>query len=128
VSRGVLWLVATLGLVLACAPGADPLEGRAERIEARLLASCSCHPKKIEGLPIEREIRAEIRRLLAEDLDDDAILWAVLERHGTALLEAGIEDVEVRAAAVLVETAVILLLSAAVLLLQLRRSPRRAES
>jgi hypothetical protein len=81
-----------LGILLACAPeGGDPLDGRAQRIEQRLLASCSCHPTKIEGLPLEREIRAEIRRLLAENLDDDAILWAVLKTHGTALLEAGIE-------------------------------------
>ena len=98
--RGVLCLVAAVGLLLACAAGeSDPVEARAQQLEARLLASCSCHPNKIAGLPIEREIRAEIRRLLEEDLDDDAILWAVLERHGKALLEAGIDDVEVRAAA-----------------------------
>ncbi len=114
-------LVALLvGCALGCAPETD--EGaRAVRIERQLLASCSCHPKKIEGLPLQTEIRGAIRAGIAGGLDDNAILWQVLERHGTALLRAGIEDVALRAKAALGVTAFCLLLGSGAFLLQLRR-------
>lgn len=118
----LLLALALLG-VLGCADDPDPLETRAARIEERLLATCSCHPKRIVGLPLEREIRAAIRRGIEAGQEDDAILWAVLQTHGTALLEAGIEDVAQRAAMAAVETVLILLLAGGALLLQLRRRP-----
>lgn len=97
------------------------VDARAASIEHKLLASCSCHPKKIAGLPLETEIRAAIREGIAEGKDDDAVLWAVLQTHGTALLAAGIQDLEARAAAFSVETGGLVVLGLGVLLLQLRR-------
>ena len=108
-------------LLGGCAGEPSSVDARRAAIEERLLASCSCHPKKIAGLPLEAAIRKEIRVGIAQGLDDDAILWQVLQIHGTALLEAGIEDLELRARAVLVETPLVLLLGGAALLLQLRR-------
>ncbi len=107
---------------LACAGESDPGELRAARLEQQLLASCSCHPKKIAGLPLEREIREAIAAGIAGGDDDGTILWSVLQSHGTALLSAGIEDVELRARAVIALVPLCLFLGAAALLLQLRRA------
>jgi hypothetical protein len=114
-------LLVLLAIASGCASESDPLADRAARIEARLLASCSCHPKKIEGLTVEREIRTQIRTLIGQGLDDDEILWATLMAHGTELLEAGIEDATLRATVAMAETGAILLVACGVLLLQLRR-------
>lgn len=122
--RGALAaLLLSLAVVSGCGGGADrdPVAERASLIEARLLASCSCHPRKIEGLTVEREIRTQIRTLIGQGLDDDEILWATLMAHGTELLEAGIEDATLRANVALAETGAILVVACAVLLLQLRR-------
>jgi hypothetical protein len=117
--------IAILGLLLALGPGcADDVgleESRAQRIEQQLLASCSCHPRKIEGLEIERQIRTAIASLIDQGLDDDAILWSVLQQHGAELLSAGVEDVELRARVAFIEVGGILLVAGGVLLLQLRR-------
>jgi hypothetical protein len=115
---------AVLALALVAAPACERAVGtdaRAAAIEHELLASCSCHPKKIAGLPLEAEIRAAIREGIAEGKDDDAVLWAVLQTHGTALLAAGIQDLQARAAAFSVESGALVLLGLGVLLLQLRR-------
>ncbi|HKC52367.1 MAG TPA: hypothetical protein VKF60_16365 [Myxococcota bacterium] len=114
----------TLSLALLAAPACERAPGadaRAASIEHKLLASCSCHPKKIAGLPLELEIRSAIREGMAEGLDDDAVLWRVLQTHGTALLAAGIQDLEARAAAFAAETGVLIVAGLGVLLLQLRR-------
>lgn len=114
-------IAATLvALALGCAAELDGPHARAARIEQQLLASCSCHPKKIEGLALEQEIRSSILLGIERGLDDDAILWATLERHGRALLEAGIADIAERARAVLVIAPLSLLLAAVAFLLQLR--------
>lgn len=116
--------LAALALALACVgspDGADPVDARAARLERQLLASCSCHPKQIAGLEVERDIRAAIRAGIAAGHDDGDILWSVLQAHGTELLTAGVADVERRADAVLVATPAVFLLGAAALLLQLRR-------
>jgi hypothetical protein len=113
-----------LSLALVAAPACERATGsdaRAASIEHKLLASCSCHPKKIAGLPLEKEIRSAIREGMAEGLDDDAVLWRVLQTHGTALLAAGIQDLEARAAAFAAETGVVIVAGLGVLLLQLRR-------
>jgi hypothetical protein len=113
-----------LSLALVAAPACERATGtdaRAAAIEHKLLVSCSCHPKKIAGLPLEAEIRAAIREGMAEGLDDDAVLWRVLQTHGTALLAAGIQDLEARATAFAAETGLVLLAGLGVLLLQLRR-------
>jgi hypothetical protein len=116
-----LALLAQAGLALASsAGGVEPPDERAARIERQLLASCSCHPKKIAGLPLQGEVRAAIAAGIDEGLDDNAVLWRVLERHGTALLQAGVEDIALRARAVLVITPFALLLGAGAFLLQLR--------
>ena len=111
-----------LWTALACVPAEDPGEARAARLEQQLLASCSCHPKKIAGLPLETEIRSAIAAGIASGHDDGTILWAVLQSHGTALLSAGIDDVEQRARAAVAIIPLCLTLGAAALLLQLRRA------
>jgi hypothetical protein len=120
VIRALLAAVA-LGLGLACAPASDEAGARAASIERQLLSSCSCHPKKIEGLPLQTEIRSAISAGVAQGLDDNTILWRVLERHGRALLEAGVEDVALRAQVAIWTMAFCLLLGSAAFLLQLRR-------
>ena len=121
-----VWLVCLgLGAAAGCAPDSD-LE-RAARIERDLLVSCSCHPKKISGLPIEAAIRASIAAGIGRGQSDDEILWDVLMEHGNALLRAGIEDVALRASAAAGVSAAALLGGLGVLLLQLRR-PRRPRS
>jgi hypothetical protein len=123
-----LALVPTLlGLMLVLANGACTRQesggGRAAELERRLLVSCYCHPRKIAGLPIQEEIRSVIQAGIDAGLDDDAILWKVLETHGTALLSAGVDDLETRALAFATESALIVIVGLGVLLLQLRRSP-----
>jgi hypothetical protein len=126
VTRWLRALVLSLGLgvtllaATAC-ERATGVEARAAAIEHKLLASCSCHPKKIAGLPLEHEIRAAIREGIGAGLDDDAVLWSVLQTHGTALLAAGIQDLETRALAFAVETGALVVVGLGVLLLQLRR-------
>jgi hypothetical protein len=113
-----------LSLALLAAPACGrvtDVDARAAAIEHKLLVSCSCHPKKIAGLPLEKEIRVAIREGMAEGLDDDAVLWRVLQTHGTALLAAGIQDLEARATAFAAETGVLIFACLGVLLLQLRR-------
>ncbi|HTO70287.1 MAG TPA: hypothetical protein VMR31_10540 [Myxococcota bacterium] len=112
--------LALFGAATACVRETD-VDARAASIEHKLLASCSCHPKKIAGLPLETEIRAAIREGIAEGKDDDAVLWGVLQTHGTALLAAGIQDLETRAAAFSVETGALIVVGLGVLMLQLRR-------
>jgi hypothetical protein len=109
---------AALGLG-ACGPG--DASDRAARLERTLLESCSCHPKKISGLPLESAIRASIAEGIARGLPDDEILWQTLLEHGNALLRAGVEDVAERAAAAAGVSAALLLSGLALLMLQLRR-------
>ena len=116
----LLLCIALLGA--GCNEADAPFEVRAADLEQRLLASCSCHPKKISGLPLETRIREDIAKGLAQGLDDDTILWDLITTHGTELLTAGVEDLDARARAVLIQTPLILLAGAAVLLLQLRRN------
>lgn len=121
-SRFVRALLLAFALVAAPAcERAASADARAAAIEHKLLVSCSCHPKKIAGLPLEKEIRAAIREGMAEGLDDDEVLWRVLQTHGTALLAAGIHDLEARAAAFAAETGLVVVAGLGVLLLQLRR-------
>ncbi len=119
VRAGLLGLLLALGS--ACSDETGAGDARAQRIEERLLVSCSCHPRRIAGLPIEQELRVAIRVLVEQGLDDDTILWTVFQQYGSDLLRAGVQDVELRANAALAEIGGILLLTCAVLLLQLRR-------
>jgi hypothetical protein len=119
--RALALLVFALCAAAACERVTD-VDARAASIEHKLLASCSCHPKKIAGLPLETEIRAAIREGIAAGLDDDAVLWSVLQTHGTALLAAGIQDLQTRALAFSVETGALVAVGLGVLLLQLRRA------
>ncbi len=125
-SNALLGLIAAGLLVLGLgAAGCSSDAGtRAERIERQLLVSCSCHPKKIDGLPLEGAIRETIREGIAAGQSDDEILWAALMAHGNALLSAGVEDVEVRAAAAIAGTGLALLLALGVLLMQVGRERR----
>jgi len=50
------------------------------------------------------------------------VLWGVLQTHGTALLAAGIQDLQTRALAFSVESGALVVLGLGVLLLQLRRT------
>jgi hypothetical protein len=102
----------------------DSPQDRAAAIEKQLLASCTCHPRKISGLPLETQIREAIGAGIAAGLDDDAILWRVLQTHGNAILRAGIDDLETRALAFVIESGGILVMGLGVLLLQLRRRSR----
>ena len=118
-TRALLLSLALLALP-ACGRVTD-VDARAAAIEHKLLVSCSCHPKKIAGLPLEKEIRVAIREGMAEGLDDDAVLWRVLQTHGTALLAAGIQDLESRATVFAAESGLVVVAGLGVLLLQLRR-------
>jgi hypothetical protein len=122
--RLVLPLVALVIVLATAGCTDDPLAaGRAAELERRLLVSCQCHPRKIDGLPLQEEIRSAIQAGIATGLDDDTILWNVLETHGTALLSAGIDDLEERTLAFVAETALMMVAGLGVLLLQLRRRP-----
>ncbi|MDP3937165.1 MAG: cytochrome c-type biogenesis protein CcmH [Deltaproteobacteria bacterium] len=72
------------------------IEARVVALERRLAETCACHPRKIEGLPVQQRIRADIRGWLAEGKDDREILWLGFTRYGSELLAAGIEDLEGR--------------------------------
>jgi hypothetical protein len=120
--RLVLPFLAVVAVLAVAACSGDPvMTDRAAELERRLLVSCQCHPKKIDGLPLQEEIRSAIQAGIVSGLDDDAILWKVLGTHGTALLGAGIDDVEARALAFVAESALILIAGFGILLLQLRR-------
>ena len=119
---GALLLCLGLWAAAGCAP--DTEMERAARIERDLLVSCSCHPKKISGLPIESAIRESIAAGIGRGQSDAEILWDVLMEHGNALLRAGIEDVALRASAAAGVSATALLAGLGVLLLQIRRPGR----
>jgi len=79
------------------APGRpDDVESRVVALEKRLTTTCACHPRKIEGLPIQKLIRADLRTWIGEGKDDREILWLGFTRYGSELLAAGIQDLEGR--------------------------------
>ena len=63
-------------------------------LERRLTTTCACHPRKIEGLPIQGRIRADLAAWIREGKGDDQILWLAFSRYGSALLAAGIQDLK----------------------------------
>jgi hypothetical protein len=88
-------------LLLAClAPGVqgcrrihpDDVAARVADLERRLTTTCACHPRQIEGLPIQGQIRADLAAWIREGKGDDEILWLAFARHGRALLAVGIQD------------------------------------
>ena len=76
--------------------GGESIAAKVEKLERRLTISCACHPRKIEGLPIQTALRADLRSWLEEGKDDKEILWLGFKRYGSELLAAGIADLEER--------------------------------
>ncbi len=120
-------------LVLAClAPGVqgcrrihpDDVAARVADLERRLTTTCACHPRQIEGLPIQGEIRTDLAGWIREGKGDDEILWLAFARHGRALLAAGIQDLKGEFLVALSVVAGILVTGFAILVAHLaRRQP-----
>jgi hypothetical protein len=135
--RGAQWLgIVTLAVGLAGwgvwavwpRQGKGSVDARVAELEHRLTTTCACHPRRIEGLPIEGAIRADLRRWVLEGKDDDSILWLAFSRYGTDLLTAGIQNLQVEAVYAGGTVAFILAASFAALVANLRRSPREREA
>jgi len=116
-----------LALVLLPACGGSRVAGggdtdsRVAALERRLATTCACHPRDIEGLPIQSRIRADLRKWIEEGKDDREILWLGFTRYGSALLAAGIADLEGEVRRAGWVTALIALLAFAALIANLRR-------
>jgi hypothetical protein len=108
--------------------GKGSVDARVAEIEHRLTTTCSCHPRRIQGLPIEGAIQADLRRWVLEGKDDDTILWLAFSRYGTALLTAGIQNLQVEVVYAGGTVAIILAAGFAALVANLRRSPRKCEA
>ncbi|MFQ5459097.1 MAG: hypothetical protein ACE5FC_11695, partial [Myxococcota bacterium] len=111
--------------VFACSgggPGGEAdIGAKVISLEKRLTTSCACHPRKIEGLPIQAAIRADLRAWITEGKDDREILWLGFRRYGSELLAAGIADLEGRVRLAAWVAAFITLMSFTLLVLHLRR-------
>lgn len=109
-------------LVPAGGGGAAAVDARVLKLEHRLTTTCACHPRDIDGLPIQQSIRADLRAWIAQGLDDREILWRGFTRYGGELLAAGIADLEGRVVLAGWVTGVIALLAFACLVANLRRA------
>jgi len=121
--------LAALLLLSVLAPGVqgcrrvhpDDVAARVADLERRLTTTCACHPRKIEGLPIQGEIRGDLAEWIREGKSDDEILWLAFSRYGRALLAAGIQDLEGEFLVALGVMAFILVSGFGVLVAHLRR-------
>jgi len=98
-SRVALSALLFLALLIPAVQGChrihpNDLAARVADLERRLTTTCACHPRKIEGLPIQGEIRADLAAWIREGKGDDEILWLAFARYGSALLAAGIQNLE----------------------------------
>jgi len=98
-SRVALSALLFLALLIPAVQGChrihpNDLAARVADLERRLTTTCACHPRKIEGLPIQEEIRADLAAWIREGKGDDEILWLAFARYGSALLAAGIQNLE----------------------------------
>jgi hypothetical protein len=114
-----LWL---LGAGCDRVPGGD-LAGRVSRLEHRLTTTCACHPRKIDGLPIQRALRADLAVWIEAGKEDQEILWLAFDRYGKELLAAGVDDLEGLVRAAVGITALIALAGFAALVGHVRREP-----
>lgn len=96
---------------------------RVADLERRLTTTCACHPRKIAGLPIEGEIRADLATWIREGKEDDEILWLAFSRYGNALLAAGIRNLEGEFLVAMGVVVFILVTGFALLVAHLLRSP-----
>ena len=123
--------LAALLLLSVLAPGVQgcrrvhpgDVAARVADLERRLTTTCACHPRKIEGLPIQGEIRVDLAGWIREGKSDDEILWLAFARYGRALLAAGIQDLEGEFLVSLGVMAFILVSGFGVLVAHLRRDP-----
>ena len=102
--------------------GAGDVEARILSLERRLTTTCACHPRDIEGLPIQGRIREDLRAWIAEGRDDRDILWLGFTRYGSELLAAGITDLESQVRLAGWITAIIAALGLTLLVANLRRN------
>ena len=120
-----LVLVISLAGAVGCArSGKGDIDARVANLERRLTTTCSCHPRRIEGLPIEAAIRADLRRWILEGRDDDTILWMAFQRYGKELLTAGIRNLQGEVLFAAGTVVFILAASLAALVANLRGTPR----
>jgi hypothetical protein len=78
-----------------CSPiGEADVNARVLDLERRLITTCACHPRKIEGLPIQHALRADLKAWIEEGHDENEILWLAFRRYGKELLAAGVENLE----------------------------------
>jgi cytochrome c-type biogenesis protein CcmH/NrfF len=125
-SRAVLAALLLLALLVPGVEGCrrthpNDVAARVADLERRLTTTCACHPRKIEGLPIQGRIRADLAAWIREGKGDDQILWLAFARYGSALLAAGIQDLEGEFLAAMGVVALILVSGSTVLVLHLAR-------
>ena len=78
-----------------CSPiGEVDVNARVLDLERRLTTTCACHPRKIDGLPIQHALRADLKGWIEEGRDENEILWLAFRRYGKELLAAGVENLE----------------------------------
>lgn len=118
---GVLALLALVSCSGSGLGGAEDIAAKVEKLERRLTVSCACHPRKIEGLPIQTALRADLKAWLEAGKDDQEILWLGFKRYGSELLAAGIADLEGRVYQAVWVVAFITLAGFALLVANLRR-------
>jgi len=117
----VLALLALVSCSRGGPGGGEDVAAKVEQLERRLTVSCACHPRKIEGLPIQTALRADLKAWLEEGKDDQEILWLGFKRYGGELLAAGIADLEGRVRQALWVVAFVTLAGFALLVANLRR-------
>jgi len=123
--------LAALLLLALLAPGVEgchrthpnDVAARVADLERRLTTTCACHPRKIEGLPIQGRIRADLAAWIREGKGDDQILWLAFSRYGSALLAAGIRNLEGEFLVAMGVVVFILVTGFALLVAHLLRSP-----
>ncbi len=125
-------LVLLFGLLpgfAGCGPsGGSDLTARVLELEKRLTTTCACHPRDIEGLPVQKALRADLKSWLEEGRGENEILWLAFDRYGKELLAAGVEDLE---GLVMKGLAIALFVSVAgfiLLVVNLRAEVRRKEA
>jgi hypothetical protein len=104
------------------------LAARVSKLERRLTTTCACHPRKIEGLPIQRALRADLAAWIEAGKDDEEILWLAFDRYGRALLAVGVDDLEGLVHAALWITGFIAMAGFAALVGHLRRRPPEGQA
>lgn len=125
-SRVALSALLFLALLIPAAQGChrihpNDVAARVADLERRLTTTCACHPRKIEGLPIQGQIRADLAAWIREGKGDDEILWLAFARYGSALLAAGIQNLEGEFLVAMGVVAFILVSAFAILVAHLQR-------